>query len=130
MAVRSADGGSSRQMGYTSAVTGAGASGCDGSIVAAGLLGISRGLAYELVNRGELPALRLGRRLVVPISALENLVAGPGKAGPTTAPTTNGQTQQTAGNGSGSAGRGRSTRRTVEEDSRRLAHDGLESRGD
>jgi excisionase family DNA binding protein len=100
------------------------------SIVAAGLLGISRGLAYELVNRGELPALRLGRRLVVPISALENLVAGAGKAGPTTAPTTNGQTQQTAGNGSGSAGRGRSTRRTVEEDSRRLPHDGLESRGD
>jgi excisionase family DNA binding protein len=30
------------------------------------LLGISRGLAYELVRRGDLPSLRLGRRLVVP----------------------------------------------------------------
>ena len=27
---------------------------------AAGMLGISRGLAYELVARGELPSLRLG----------------------------------------------------------------------
>ncbi|MHB1930353.1 MAG: helix-turn-helix domain-containing protein [Acidimicrobiales bacterium] len=30
------------------------------------LLGISRGLAYELVRRGAIPSLRLGRRLVVP----------------------------------------------------------------
>jgi excisionase family DNA binding protein len=42
---------------------------------AAELLGISRGLAYELVHRGELPALRLGRRLVVPVAALEAMVA-------------------------------------------------------
>lgn len=39
------------------------------------VLGISRGLAYELVKRGELPALRLGRRLVVPVDALEAMVA-------------------------------------------------------
>jgi excisionase family DNA binding protein len=41
---------------------------------AAGLLGISRGLAYELVARGELPSLRLGRRIVVPRRALESLL--------------------------------------------------------
>jgi excisionase family DNA binding protein len=33
---------------------------------AARLFGISWGLAYELVRRGELPVVRLGRRLVVP----------------------------------------------------------------
>lgn len=38
---------------------------------AAALLGISRALAYELVKRGELPSLRLGRRLVMPRKALE-----------------------------------------------------------
>jgi len=37
---------------------------------AAGLLGISRGLAYELAARGELPVLRLGRRMVIPRKAL------------------------------------------------------------
>jgi excisionase family DNA binding protein len=37
-------------------------------------LGISRSLAYELVRRGELPSLRLGRRIVVPVRALEDLV--------------------------------------------------------
>ena len=38
------------------------------------LLGISRGLAYELVARRELPALRLGRRLVVPRHLIEALL--------------------------------------------------------
>jgi excisionase family DNA binding protein len=33
---------------------------------AAGLLGISRGRAYELVHRGELAAIRLGRRILIP----------------------------------------------------------------
>lgn len=42
---------------------------------AAVLLGISRGLAYELVRRGEIPALRLGRRVVVPVRALEAMLA-------------------------------------------------------
>ena len=41
---------------------------------AAGLLGISRGLAYDLVARGELPSLRLGRRIVVPRRAPETLL--------------------------------------------------------
>lgn len=42
---------------------------------AALMLGISRALAYELVRRGELPRLQLGRRIVVPRQALEKLVA-------------------------------------------------------
>ena len=37
---------------------------------AAELIGISRALAYELVARGDLPSVRLGRRLVVPRVAL------------------------------------------------------------
>lgn len=43
---------------------------------AAQMLGISRALAYELVRRGDLPRLQLGRRIVVPRRALEELVAG------------------------------------------------------
>jgi excisionase family DNA binding protein len=38
------------------------------------LLGISRAFAYELVARGELPVIRLGRRIVVPKVALLALV--------------------------------------------------------
>jgi excisionase family DNA binding protein len=38
---------------------------------AGALLGISRDLAYDLVTRGELPSIRLGKRLVVPRRALE-----------------------------------------------------------
>lgn len=42
------------------------------------LLGISRALAYELVARGELPVIRLGRRRLVPKIALVALVQGHG----------------------------------------------------
>jgi excisionase family DNA binding protein len=42
---------------------------------AARRLGISRAHAYELVARGGLPHLRLGRRIVVPRHALESLLA-------------------------------------------------------
>ena len=45
------------------------------------MLGISRSTAYECVRRGELRALRFGRRLVVPRAALEELIGG----GPTDA---------------------------------------------
>ncbi len=41
---------------------------------AAQALGIGRNLAYELARQGRLPALRLGRRLVVPRAALERLL--------------------------------------------------------
>ena len=48
---------------------------------AAELLGISRAFAYELVARGELPVIRLGRRRLVPKVALLAL-AGSGQPGP------------------------------------------------
>ena len=38
------------------------------------VLGIGRNSAYEAIRRGEIPALRLGRRLVVPRQALERLL--------------------------------------------------------
>ena len=41
------------------------------------LLGISRAFAYELVARGELPVIRLGRRIVVPKAALWPWSASP-----------------------------------------------------
>lgn len=41
---------------------------------AAKLLGISRNLAFDLVRKGELPATRLGHRLVVSRKALERLL--------------------------------------------------------
>ena len=37
---------------------------------AATMLGISRGLAYEMVRQERLPSLRLGRRVLVPRQAL------------------------------------------------------------
>ena len=43
---------------------------------AAAALGISRAHAYELVARGDLPSLRLGRRIVVPRRGLERLLDG------------------------------------------------------
>jgi excisionase family DNA binding protein len=42
---------------------------------AAKLLGIGRGTAYEAVNRGDIPSIRVGRRLVVPKAALERLLS-------------------------------------------------------
>jgi len=41
---------------------------------AAHILGISRSTAYELARTGELPVLRLGRRLVIPTNALDRLL--------------------------------------------------------
>lgn len=43
---------------------------------AAQALGCSRGLAYKLAARGELPVLRLGRKLVVPRKRFEELLVG------------------------------------------------------
>ncbi len=42
---------------------------------AAQVLGISRAFAYELIARGEIPSLRLGRRIVVPRQGLEVMLA-------------------------------------------------------
>lgn len=44
---------------------------------AAMLLGISRAFAYEAVRRGEIPSIRIGRRVLVPRVALDRLVNGP-----------------------------------------------------
>jgi excisionase family DNA binding protein len=51
---------------------------------AAKLLGIGRNSAYEAVRRGEIPAIRIGRRCIVPRVALERLlgeIAASGDAG-------------------------------------------------
>lgn len=40
----------------------------------ASLLGVSRWLAYDQIQRGELPAVRVGRRLRVPVRPLLALV--------------------------------------------------------
>ena len=44
---------------------------------AAHLLGISRGLAYELARCGRLPVIRLGRRILIPRVALEKMLSRP-----------------------------------------------------
>ena len=43
---------------------------------AATLLGISRALAYRLVKTGQLRHIRLGRRVVVPYRAIEEMLDG------------------------------------------------------
>lgn len=48
---------------------------------AARLLGISRGSAYEAVRRGELPVLKIGKRLLVPRAVLERILTDPQSAG-------------------------------------------------
>jgi len=45
---------------------------------AAQLLGISRGLAYEMARCGKLPVIRFGRRLLVSKGALERMLSEPG----------------------------------------------------
>ena len=45
---------------------------------AAYLLGISRGLAYEMARCGKLPVIRFGRRLLVSRGALERMLDRPG----------------------------------------------------
>jgi excisionase family DNA binding protein len=37
-------------------------------------LGISRGAAYEAARRGELPVIRIGRRLLVPTAELRKML--------------------------------------------------------
>lgn len=44
---------------------------------AARILGISRGLAYQMVHQGKMPVLRFGRRMVVPKRAIERLLEEP-----------------------------------------------------
>jgi len=44
---------------------------------AAKMLGISRGLAYEMVKMGEIPSVHFGKRVLVPRAALEKMLAEP-----------------------------------------------------
>lgn len=44
---------------------------------AAKLLGIGRNLCYDRVKKGEIPVIKLGRRLLVPRKALEKLLEEP-----------------------------------------------------
>jgi excisionase family DNA binding protein len=41
---------------------------------AAAALGISRGLAYQAARDGNIPTIRIGRRLLVPRRALEKML--------------------------------------------------------
>ncbi len=43
---------------------------------AAAVLGIGRNSAYQAVASGQLPVIRIGRRLLVPRAALERLLTG------------------------------------------------------
>ncbi|MHB1486935.1 MAG: helix-turn-helix domain-containing protein [Acidimicrobiales bacterium] len=45
---------------------------------AAETLGISRAFAYEAVANGDIPCIRIGRRILVPKAALEKLLNGAG----------------------------------------------------
>jgi excisionase family DNA binding protein len=42
------------------------------------ILGLSRPSAYAAANRGDLPVVRVGRRLIVPRHALEKMLDGRG----------------------------------------------------
>jgi excisionase family DNA binding protein len=46
------------------------------------ILGLSRGLTYEAIRNGEIPSVRIGRRILIPRAALERLLAVSGNAIP------------------------------------------------
>lgn len=37
-------------------------------------LGLGRSLAYRMVNEGQVPSIRLGRRILVPVRGLEKML--------------------------------------------------------
>jgi excisionase family DNA binding protein len=45
------------------------------------LLGISRGLAFQAVRRGDIPSIRIGRRILIPVARLQALLVGDGPTG-------------------------------------------------
>jgi excisionase family DNA binding protein len=40
------------------------------------LLGLSRGSVYEAIRTGQIPSIRVGRRILIPRAALEQLLEG------------------------------------------------------
>lgn len=45
---------------------------------AAKALGVGRNQAYEAAHRGEIPIIKIGKRLLVPRAAFERMIAGEG----------------------------------------------------
>jgi excisionase family DNA binding protein len=45
---------------------------------AAQLLGISRTMAFQAVRSGEIPAIRVRRRILIPVARLNDLLRGTG----------------------------------------------------
>ena len=47
------------------------------SVVEAGRrLGVGKNAAYEAARRGEIPTIRIGKRILVPVVALERMLRG------------------------------------------------------
>lgn len=44
-------------------------------VEAGGILGLCKSSAYDAVHRGELPVIKIGRRLLVPTAALRRMLA-------------------------------------------------------
>lgn len=47
---------------------------CVSLMIAAELLGISKGLCYRLTHEGKIPSIRLGRRILIPLDALNEML--------------------------------------------------------
>jgi len=45
---------------------------------AAVILGVGRGAAYRATRNGDIPTIRIGHRVLVPLQALERMLAGEG----------------------------------------------------
>lgn len=41
-------------------------------------LGVSKSLIYQALERGEIPSVKLGRRYIIPLAAIEKMLAGGG----------------------------------------------------
>ena len=48
---------------------------CVTVLIAAELLGISTGFCYRLIHEGTIPSVRLGRRLLIPVAALDEMLS-------------------------------------------------------
>lgn len=66
------------------------------------LLGIGRDSAYAAVERGELPAIRVGRRLIVPVPKLLELIGAHDTNETAPVPTETASTTSNPGQGEGS----------------------------
>ena len=44
--------------------------------IAAVILGIGRTSAFEAVRRGDIPHIRIGKRILIPIAALDKMLEG------------------------------------------------------